>query len=364
MTDHNDNQHEKETTPVKGVRPISLSLTSEKTVSAEAPLTLKPKRLASEVENKAVYLKPLDIPPPLVAPVSPVETNVRPVNLELAAHDEKDATDPTASIPLVMAGQLAFADDGQVVDATVPANTPPKPVHEVSAVKPVLRFRTFREAQEHARRTLPLPREMQIEGQSVNYQWLMAQLKVADTPERLHALAYRLNYKDLAVLFPTLATLSKRGPTEQIQTLIRARASLYLYYHGFITLQFAYPKNAVAKALSDLCIQLEDRLYAYGSGVPARFGHRHKPDINGRIVWSDVPLISEIAMPNSRHFLSDIAKAALDSSEPLDVFFARYAIYEDLPLGQAIVERMKEMEAGQTLDSPSLSKTFFERYRR
>ena len=105
MTDHNDNQHEKETTPVKGVRPISLSLTSEKTVSAEAPLTLKPKRLASEVENKAVYLKPLDIPPPLVAPVSPVETNVRPVNLELAAHDEKDATDPTASIPLVMAGQ-------------------------------------------------------------------------------------------------------------------------------------------------------------------------------------------------------------------------------------------------------------------
>lgn len=363
MTDHTNNNHEQEATPPKGVRPVSLSLTGEETVNAEHALTLTPKRMSTEAEEKAVYLQPLAIPPPLVALTLPVEANIRRVNLQLEPREEKEE-DSTAKVPLVMAGQLTFDDDGQVVEAIVPLDLPRKTTSDVTTVKPVLRFRTFKEAQEHARRTLPLPREMQIEGQSVNYQWLMAQLKVADTPERLHALAYRLNYKDLAVLFPTLATLSKRGPTEQIQTLIRTRASLYLYYHGFITLQFSYPKNAVAKALSDLCIQLEDRLYAYGSGVPARFGQRDKPDINGRIVWSDVPLISEIAMPNSRHFLSDVAKAALDSVDPLDVFFARYAIYDDLPLGQAIVERMKEMEAGQTLDSPSLSKTFFERYRR
>lgn len=232
--------------------------------------------------------------------------------------------------------------------------------------RPVLRYKTFAEASDFSRRTLPLPREMQTDGQQVNYQWLMAQLKVADSPERLHELAYRLNYKDLAVLFPTLATLSKRGPTEQIQTLIRTRASSYLYYHGWITLQFAYPRNAVAKALSDLCIQLEDRLYAFGTMIPARLGRRdNRPDLGpNRMIWGDIPLISEIALPNSRHFLTDVAKAARESSLSLERFFNLYAIYDDLPLGQAILARIAELQAGQTLDSPSLSKTFFERYRR
>ena len=241
----------------------------------------------------------------------------------------------------------------------------PAVAHPPVLQRPVLRYKTFREAREFARLSLPLPREMQTEGQSVSYQWLTAQLKVADTPERLQELANRLNYKDLAVLFPTLATVSKRGPAEQIQTLIRARASLYLYYHGWVTLQFSYPRNAVAKALSDLCIQLEDRLYTFGNLMPARLGRRAKPDLGpGRTVWSDVPLISEIALPNSRHFLTDVAKAAMESNQPLEHFFRMYGIYDDLPLGDAVLARISELKAGQTLDSPSLSKTFFERYRR
>ena len=260
------------------------------------------------------------------------------------------------------AEHMVEADEPEV-KAAEENQEPPAPA---APVRPVLRYKTFAEARDFAKHTLPLPREMQTDGQQVNYQWLMAQLKVADTPERLHELAYRLNYKDLAVLFPTLATLSKRGPTEQIQTLIRTRASSYLYYHGWITLQFAYPRNAVAKALSDLCIQLEDRLYAFGNLIPARLGRReNRPDLgSNRMVWGDIPLISEIALPNSRHFLTDVAKAARESSYSLERFFNMYAIYDDLPLGQAILSRIAELQAGQTLDSPSLSKTFFERYRR
>lgn len=264
------------------------------------------------------------------------------------------------------------SEDGKVEDESPSEAAEPEAKDQqetattVVPVRPVLRYKTFAEAKDFAKHTLPLPREMQTDGQQVNYQWLMAQLKVADTPERLHELAYRLNYKDLAVLFPTLATLSKRGPTEQIQTLIRTRASSYLYYHGWVTLQFAYPRNAVAKALSDLCIQLEDRLYAFGNLIPARLGRReNRPDLGpNRMVWGDIPLISEIALPNSRHFLTDVAKAARESSYSLERFFNMYAIYDDLPLGQAILSRIAELQAGQTLDSPSLSKTFFERYRR
>lgn len=287
---------------------------------------------------------------------SQIAPGVRKAKLTLDVFPSEDKTPPA---PPEEPSAGAAPDTGETPPADMSASALPV------AVRPSLRYKTFAEARDFTRMTLLLPREMQTDGQSVNYQWLTAQLKVADTPERLNDLAFRLNYKDLAVLFPTLATLSKRGPAEQIQTLIRARAGTYLYYHGWTTLQFAYPRNAVAKALSDLCIQLEDRLYAFGSMIPARLGRRKKPELGSdRIVWSDVPLISEIAMPNSRHFLTDVAKAALDSGQPLARFFNMYAIYDDLPLGQAIAARMKELQAGQTLDSPSLSKTFFERYRR
>jgi hypothetical protein len=228
-----------------------------------------------------------------------------------------------------------------------------------------LRYETFAEALAYTRRTLPLAHEIQLDSQSVQHVWLMTQLKRADTPDKLHELAFRLNYKDLGILFPTLATLSKRGQTEQVQALIRLRASTYLYYHGWTTLQIAYPRAFVAKALSDLCIQLEDRLYALSDIIPARQGRRKRPDLGeGRVVWSDVPLISEIALPSSRHFISDVARAVLDADVPTETFFTNYAISPNLPLGQAVLDRMQEIAAGSVPESSSSTRSFFERYLR
>jgi hypothetical protein len=83
---------------------------------------------------------------------------------------------------------------------------------------------------------------------------------------------------------------------------------------------------------------------------------------DGCIIWSRVPLISGVAFPNSRHFISDIANHIFESKISLEVFYKRYAIYHGLPLADAIESRYKEKVTGDS-QNPFLSSTFFDRFR-
>ncbi|MFA5585902.1 MAG: hypothetical protein WDA02_05085 [Saccharofermentanales bacterium] len=237
---------------------------------------------------------------------------------------------------------------------------------EISKRRSDLRYKTFRDAVQGCRDLHPLPVEL-IENQLPDESnWLIQQLTRARTREELTALADSLKYPDLAVLFTALANLKKKEETDLVQNLIRLRASHYLYLCGWLTLQCTYPRSSVSKALADLCIILEDIRFARENERRVQRRSRPLPGVPlgpWRMVWSRVPLISGIALPNSRHFISDIAGAVYDSGGDLNAFFHEYAIYPGLPLAEAITVRYKEMVSGVAAN-PMLSQDFFDRFRK
>ena len=229
-----------------------------------------------------------------------------------------------------------------------------------------LKYKSFREAVEGCRQLHPLPVEL-IESQlPSDSSWLLDQLKQIRTMEQLKAFADSLSYRDLSLLFTSLSLLKRREETDQVQNLIRLRACHYLYLCGWLTLQYTYPRSSVSKALSDLCMILEDIRFVRDS--ERRTGRRVSP-LPGiplgpwRMIWSRVPLISGIALPNSRFFISDIAGEIYDTKSDLNAFFHEYAIYPGLPLAEAITARYREMVSGVAAN-PLLSQDFFDRFRK
>lgn len=229
-----------------------------------------------------------------------------------------------------------------------------------------LKYKSFREAVDGCRELHPLPVEL-IESQlPSDSSWLLAQLKEIRTMEHLKTFADSLSYRDLSLLFTSLSLLKRREETDQVQNLIRLRACHYLYLCGWLTLQYTYPRSSVSKALADLCMILEDVRFVRES--ERRTGRRVAP-LPGiplgpwRMIWSRVPLISGIALPNSRYFISDIAGEIYDSKSDLNAFFHEYAIYPGLPLAEAITARYKEMVSGVAAN-PLLSQDFFDRFRK
>ncbi len=203
----------------------------------------------------------------------------------------------------------------------------------------------FQNAMEFLRENFQLPREIQLNQQKSSRTWLLLNLKKIDSIEEMAAFAYSLSRKDQALLFPVLATLKKKADIEKLEEVILLLNSKSLYIHGWLTLQFAYPRSTVATTLTKLCLKLEERNFSDRNYSAQEF-HRSQRHASGRseseIVWSKISPITEISHPNSRHFISDIVDYYFDSGLDYPEFCRRYAIYTDLRLGIAISENIED----------------------
>lgn len=190
-----------------------------------------------------------------------------------------------------------------------------------------------------AQEILPLPREIQNKINKTHRNWFIAQLREADSEEKLTDFAYRLNYQQLSLLFPILATINKKSTAEKIKTIISLRMSKILYTHGWLTFQFIYPDNRFAKIMTSVCQDLAKTNFAFAteSDYTNPIEQQEKnlldyPHFN----WSKIKPISEISLPDNRRFIDDIINYILDNQISLEDFFHSYGIYEDLALGQSI----------------------------
>lgn len=265
--------------------------------------------------------------------------------------------------------QLRRIIDLTQVKTEIVADPPREEVSEKTIYVPSipLRFSSFNEALESCRDLHPSPEELLMDQTAVQRTWLMSQLKKARTESEIEALAYSLDYKDLSVLFPVLSTLKKREDVNQIQNLIRLRASHFLYVCGWLTLQFSYPRSTVSGVLADLCMILEDILFLREELSRKEVDQIREckvPDLGpDRILWNEVEMISEISLPNSRRFVSDIANELYKSNIDEDIFLKRYAIYPNLALGKTVLEKFEEIASGMEVN-PMLSNTFLDRFKR
>jgi hypothetical protein len=308
------------------------------------------------------------------------ERRIRPFKLDLPSRPSEPADEavaPDVDVAQTIIDRADFAIEFEPVptpedapeDDDAAADAPPPVLHiqsEPLVPRVPLSCRTFEEALDTCRELHPLPFELLVEQTEHHATWLINQVKKVETEEQLEQLAYRLDYRDLSTLFMTLANLKKRSETDPIQNIIRLRASHYLYICGWTTFQFCYPRSSVARALADLCAILEDiRFVRDTHQTPGGRSRRTTPSVDlgpHRVIWNRIPLISEIALPNSRVFIAAIASEIYESRVDIDRFFHRYAIYRGLPLGDAIVARYEEMVSGIS-QNPLLSKDFFDRFR-
>lgn len=163
-----------------------------------------------------------------------------------------------------------------------------------------------------------------------HHTWLMARIGRCEDAKQLKHLAFSLDEKDLSTLFPSLARLKRGEAIDRLISVILMRASHYLYIQGWMTLQYAYPRSTVQKGLSELCEVLENQ------EGKARQPTGLFPLGDERFDWSSILRISEITLPRNRHFLRNIIKYIKDHELTGEVFFQRFGIYRELPLGLAI----------------------------
>ncbi|MCI6602717.1 MAG: hypothetical protein MSC43_00750 [Clostridiales bacterium] len=215
---------------------------------------------------------------------------------------------------------------------------------------------SFADAVTFGRQSLPLPREMQLAQQQAHRTWLIAQINHCADKHALSEFAFSLNYRDLAVLFPALATLTRGAEVDRLISIIMMRASHYLYLQGWLTLQFAYPRSTVQKGLAELCHILARQTGNISPQESEQTEQWFKSLRLGpqRFDWPHLALISELSMPNTRHFLAAIIKYLQESKMPLEAFFQRYGIYPDLPLGIAIRNQWDMSEFERRINRPSV----------
>ena len=215
---------------------------------------------------------------------------------------------------------------------------------------------SFADAVTFGRQSLPLPREMQLAQQQAHRTWLIAQINHCADKHALSEFAFSLNYRDLAVLFPALATLTRGAEVDRLISIIMMRASHYLYLQGWLTLQFAYPRSTVQKGLAELCHILARQTSSLSPQESEQSEQWFKTLMLGpqRFDWPHLALISELSMPNTRHFLAAIIKYLQESKMPLEAFFQRYGIYPDLPLGIAIRNQWDMSEFERRINRPSV----------
>ncbi|NLV99087.1 MAG: hypothetical protein GX034_04755 [Clostridiaceae bacterium] len=332
-------------------------LTAEEELPAPEEAVVQP---LQEAEQEKLILRPLRIA------LQTDETEVLSAEEDFAP--EPDRTDLPAAISEVDPAEEKLAEI-MPAQADIEVGQSGRSLPEIKYVIPdiPLRFSSFDEVMESVRDLHPSPEELLMDQTAVQRTWLLSQLKRARTESEIETLAYSLDFKDLSVLFPVLSTLKKREDVNQIQNLIRLRASHYLYICGWLTFQFSYPRSNVARVLADLCMILEDVSFLreeLSRKEQEQLFEYKVPDLGpDRILWNEVEMISGISLPNSRRFVSEIANELYKSNIDEDIFLKRYAIYPNLALGKAILEKYEEMASGMEVN-PMLSKAFLDRFKR
>lgn len=198
---------------------------------------------------------------------------------------------------------------------------------------------SLEELVEAAKEIHPLPREIQTKINKTHRNWFIAQLRKADTDEKLTDFAFSLDHQQLNLLFPILATVNKKSTSDKIRTIISLRLSRVLYAHGWITYQYIYPDNKFAKVITSICEELENTVFPFydmdrsKSDKPLILNDKlDYPHFN----WNRIHLISEVSTPDNRRFISTIVNYMLEQNIELETFFKDFGIYDDLSLGKAI----------------------------
>lgn len=192
---------------------------------------------------------------------------------------------------------------------------------------PIRQGNRLRDAQNQIRSSLPLPSEILISADPEEKEKLSVIIDTTPSGRPIIHLAHQLTSRDLRYIFPILSESQQPGRDTQqeriwqnkLYLIIRERACPSLYRYGWAVYQQVYPSAAVAKGLAILCGILEIR---YKSSLP-------KP--------AQAPLISQVASPDSRHFIAQILKTIERKQMPLDHFMDYYEINSDLPLGAALI---------------------------
>lgn len=202
-------------------------------------------------------------------------------------------------------------------------------------------------------RDFPLAREMQLTQKKESFTAMSEAIQAKQTEAELVAYAESLSYEEICMLFPLLAVMRSNSLIEKLTAVILCRASQHLYYHGWVALQYAYPRSSLQKGLSRLCIYLDeldraeekdqgklktiwsDQLLSMSLDSQRIPGPSKKQHFN----WIAVDRISQIAAPNDRHFIKKIVLYLMDNWQEhpdIEAFLNRYAIYKDLPLYESI----------------------------
>ena len=171
--------------------------------------------------------------------------------------------------------------------------------------------------------------------------------------------AYSLGHKELSLLFPIQATTHRKSIVEKLNKIISIRASKVLYIHGWTTLQYIYPDNRFARNFSDLCRELENLNFPTDSLLN---DPKNKDQLSYKVLpyphfdWTNIKLITEIAVPDNRRFMNSIMNHIFDNQITLEDFFYEYGIYDDLSLGIAIRQNYDVEKLERRIHSEGLAK--------
>ncbi|NLJ94796.1 MAG: hypothetical protein GX326_04830 [Clostridiaceae bacterium] len=204
-----------------------------------------------------------------------------------------------------------------------------------------------------------LPREAQMKINKTHRNWLISQIRKQKTEDDLIDFAYRLDHKELSLIFPILATTHRKSIVDKLNKIISIRASKVLYIHGWTTLQYIYPENRFARNFSDLCRELENLNFPSDSLLN---DPKNKNQLSYKVLpyphfdWTNIKLITEIAVPDNRRFMNNIMNHIFDNQITLEDFFYEYGIYDDLSLGMAIRQNYDVKKLERRIHSEGLAK--------
>lgn len=302
-------------------------------------------------------------PEPAIRPVMPRRPDLPAVKDTVTTVKQEPAAEPPATMPLpappapsptIREVKPVTWQQAQTRIQTLPTSRAQKPI----------RSQTLEAGRQLAAQYLPLPRELQLKQNKQHRTWLLAQVANCQNIAELTDFAYSLSASDLTSIFPTLATLKQGEMIDKLLHIIVLRASKYLYIQGWITLQYAYPRSTVQTGLGLLCEVLEDQKKAPEGKLREAEYEQTRPPLHlgtDHFDWWTVHLISEISLPNNRHFLATIVKYIQDNALEGADFFRQYGIYRDLPLGQAINNQWEMVKFENDLHAmPKLNHLFQE----
>lgn len=175
------------------------------------------------------------------------------------------------------------------------------------------------------RKLLPTPLETVRQPDPAALERLTLKIAAARDRQALQQLAAGLTSREIALLFPLLASPATPARLNgRVTRLILASARPTLYRYGWLSLQYHYPQAEIARALSELCSVLTPSVRR--SAVQISLDARAAP-----------PLISQIIAPDSRAFVRNLVERLVRIGLSMDAFIRDYAVEPDSPLGREII---------------------------